>query len=435
MGIHNPGWLLASGHDAPEELAADGCAWVRASGRAGLVWDLLEPAPGVYDWSAHDALYAALAAQGLGILATVRAAARAYGDDMEPHLPRDMEAFLRFLALAVERYDGDGQEDAPGSPRVSVWQIGNEPDGEWRGSVEDYAALLVACALVIRTRDPSARIAVGGIATPWGYETFFVPLWPELAARWETASGGSDPPFDVVDLHWSGQFDGASARSYRRIETPGGSWDLAEVTAAIRSDVAAAGLGTPAIWITEASDYVGSPARMEGGSYPERTEVEQAASLVKRYAYALAVGVERVFWVQHDAFPARYPGTYFDHVSLLDRSGTPRLAHEAYRELGRRLAGGVTSAGLLQDAGETMVVALELGQRTLWVAWRDGLGTAQVAIPAEAAVVAPAFPESLGVEASPDTVRSDGGSVRVAVGTVPVYIESFPGGVTGKGMR
>ncbi len=47
--------------------------------------------------------------------------------------PIDPAAYGNWARLVVERYDGDGIGDAPGSPRVDAWEIWNEPDqdGTW----------------------------------------------------------------------------------------------------------------------------------------------------------------------------------------------------------------------------------------------------------------------------------------------------------------
>ncbi|MCG8350824.1 MAG: hypothetical protein MI924_23885, partial [Chloroflexales bacterium] len=47
--------------------------------------------------------------------------------------PTDIDAYARWANLVVERYDGDGYQDAPGSPRIAAWEVWNEPDqdGTW----------------------------------------------------------------------------------------------------------------------------------------------------------------------------------------------------------------------------------------------------------------------------------------------------------------
>ncbi|NTU84947.1 MAG: hypothetical protein HGA45_37210, partial [Chloroflexales bacterium] len=74
------------------------------------------------------------------------AQARAAGQPEYWCQPTDMDAYARWAARVVERYDGDGYKDAPGSPRVAAWEIWNEPDmdGTWlpRANPEAYAQML-----------------------------------------------------------------------------------------------------------------------------------------------------------------------------------------------------------------------------------------------------------------------------------------------------
>src|SRR5690606_3947395 len=47
--------------------------------------------------------------------------------------PDDFADYARFVGAVVERYDGDGTADAPGSPTVRHFQLWNEPNlkNEW----------------------------------------------------------------------------------------------------------------------------------------------------------------------------------------------------------------------------------------------------------------------------------------------------------------
>ncbi len=75
------------------------------------------------------------------------------------------EDFDYFVRNIVERYDGDGDEDAEGSPRIAIWQIGNEPNHweTWAGTPAEYATYLSVGYNAIKAADPTALVATGGL--------------------------------------------------------------------------------------------------------------------------------------------------------------------------------------------------------------------------------------------------------------------------------
>lgn len=75
------------------------------------------------------------------------------------------EDFDYFVRNIVERYDGDGEDDAEGSPRIAIWQIGNEPNHweTWAGTPAEYANYLTVGYNAIKAADPTALVATGGL--------------------------------------------------------------------------------------------------------------------------------------------------------------------------------------------------------------------------------------------------------------------------------
>ncbi|MFV9506297.1 MAG: hypothetical protein AB4911_17235 [Oscillochloridaceae bacterium umkhey_bin13] len=156
-----------------------GAAWAREE----LSWGNLErTGKGRWDWNLFDRRLLATATGGyqtIGMLLTTPAWARVadcpqrmrqfaaagvYADDFwcPPANPQD---FADYVFAVVERYDGDGFADAPGSPRVAAWQIGNEPNAweTWPGTPAEYGALLVAGYAAAKAADPTAIVATGGV--------------------------------------------------------------------------------------------------------------------------------------------------------------------------------------------------------------------------------------------------------------------------------
>ncbi len=157
-----------------------GASWVRTR----ALWAGIEPAdldPPQRNWSATDSMIGAIRGRGLRPVVVIYtkpgwAASQSCGPvDRVP-----LQRYADFVGALVERYDGDGIDDAPGSPVARHWEIGNEPDlmdsqrgGEDYGSCfgDDPAAYgqqLRAAAQAIRAADPWATVIFGSVA----YERF-----------------------------------------------------------------------------------------------------------------------------------------------------------------------------------------------------------------------------------------------------------------------
>jgi hypothetical protein len=156
-----------------------GAAWAREE----LSWGNLERnGKGLWEWEIFDRrlLVAADAGYGIvGMLLTTPAWARV-GDcasRIERYAaagvrsldfwcpPANPQDYADYVGAVVERYDGDGANDAPGSPRVAAWQLWNEPNHweTWPGSPAEYAAILQAGYAAAKAADPSAIVATAGL--------------------------------------------------------------------------------------------------------------------------------------------------------------------------------------------------------------------------------------------------------------------------------
>jgi len=96
-------------------------------------WLEVEPEnvqPNKYRWSVVDATLRATKDFCANLVVTIGAApvwARtSYSNS--PIKPEMLPEFVQFVSALVERYDGDGIDDAPGHPVVNYWEIYNEPD-------------------------------------------------------------------------------------------------------------------------------------------------------------------------------------------------------------------------------------------------------------------------------------------------------------------
>jgi hypothetical protein len=143
------------------------------------------------------------------------------------------------------RLAGEIAEHAQGA--ITHWEILNEPDGDWafKGTPEQYAAMLSAAHDGIKARDPNATIVLGGLMKP------HEPWWLERVF----ATPGADAlhKFDVASVHLRGPV-GAVVRRYSQF----------------RAWLGAHGFSGP-LWVTEhgySADpaYQTDPAFMNGDS-------------------------------------------------------------------------------------------------------------------------------------------------------------------------
>ncbi len=172
-----------------------------------------------YGYEALDALVAAYQRHGVNVALTVayqRVLVGGRGADLtQPWLWTNdaerarYEAYLRGI---LERYDGDGVDDAPGLLYpVTVWQIHNELEAQWGAAMEqgvstwatpeDYAQLLQFTAPIIRAEIPNAVIVASHY--PWpGHDAadFNGDGRPERYME-RVAELGGYQGIDVVEIH------------------------------------------------------------------------------------------------------------------------------------------------------------------------------------------------------------------------------------------
>lgn len=215
---------------ALEHLRAAGVTWAR--GRA--LWKLIEAErhdPPRYDWSVTDWLFGDATAAGFRVVASMYANP-AWVSERECRAvdPQHRDRYAALWTALVERYDGDGIDDAPNGAVVDWWQVGNEVDFDMRagdalgegdyGSCfgEDpaaYAEQLVTAYRAARAADDGVRIGFGPVAwdrytqstMPPGWEAPAGPYVRDFTQRaleslYADHAGDPDLPFfDFVGLH------------------------------------------------------------------------------------------------------------------------------------------------------------------------------------------------------------------------------------------
>jgi hypothetical protein len=278
-----------------------------------------------------------------------------------------MDAYQRFLKKAVERYDGDGQNDAPGSPVINYWQIENEVDVPlyWKDTPENYARLLMKSYDTIKQANPHAKVLIAGLASPDGLNNFYVPVFREIARN----GAPGKKYFDIMDFHW---IRDPVTGSYRRQGSRSGNTvDMSDLVRDIRRELETVGYGNIPIWITEMSDHSGCNDQL-----PCQSEQGQAVSLAKRYILAMAHGISKIFWVSLTEWNG-YGGkknSYFDNVGLIYNAeargkSDRKLAYYTYRLLAEKMGGVEKVISLDSEQGVHIYEIMRKGQKIyiLWV--------------------------------------------------------------------
>lgn len=163
-----------------ERLRGSGATVVRLP----VQWRWIQPepsAPPYYHWGDYGNAISALAAMDLQVMAVLYTKpAWASSDGCGPVDRAPLQVYGDYLTALVERFDGDGLNDAPGSPRIAYWEVENEPDfdpdpflnggqGSYGscyggGRAAAFAEQLRMAYRAIKASDPSATVVMGGLA-------------------------------------------------------------------------------------------------------------------------------------------------------------------------------------------------------------------------------------------------------------------------------
>jgi hypothetical protein len=303
--------------DALEQLRGAGVAWARTR----ALWKLVEPerrTPARYDWTVTDWLFGDTASAGFRNVASVYANPPwAAATECGPVAADQMDRYAALWTALVERYDGDGVDDATGSPVVRYWQVSNEADfdptvasdetdygGCFGNEPDAYAEQLVVAYRAAHKADPDVRIGFGPVAcdrftaasAPAGWSAppgpFVYDFTQRALAHLYTAHAGDpDLPFlDFVSLHSyndNGHYwDGPS----RPLET-----ELVGKVARFRAEQ----LAQPGVFDVRAAPIMITETGLASGpsdAYTERSEALQAMYVGQTMVRAQAAGVLAAIW-------------------------------------------------------------------------------------------------------------------------------------------
>jgi hypothetical protein len=408
---------------------AIGMHWTREE----VTWANVEPAQDSFNFDHYDTLFGSIADAGYGIigmLVTTPAWARkSYCAGSYWCGPANVWDFYDFAFRMVERYDGDGVNDAPGSPRVAYWEIWNEPNfpTTWPGTSEvdrqtTYGDLLHTGYQAVKAADPTAQVLVGSLYV-WDGASYPPPVYDGLAWLGQVQLRHPDicADFDILAIHphmpdVAPDQPGLDHRitMMGRIENAL-AWDTEPLHLCD---------GERPVFVTEAA---WSTCTGCGGW--SKTEDQQANYLVRTFALAAARGVSHVNVFQlEDKFDGGASDTWGNCaiVKTAAQGYAPKKAYQALGVLTDQVEGftAVTPGahnsepdrfdyrftladGTLVDilwraneANETINFAVEPGRTVSWVS-RDGVVTPLTPVGGTVSFTINGYPGYLRQEASP----------------------------------
>ena len=131
-----------------EEMVEARIEWARID----VIWAVIEPEEGVYDWGLYDQLIDEAGDRGVRLYATLQGTP-GWATDGDPlrGVPSNPETWQEFCYRAASRYRG----------RVDAWGFWNEPNNDrfWQGSRSEYIeTILLRGVRAVRAVDPDALV-------------------------------------------------------------------------------------------------------------------------------------------------------------------------------------------------------------------------------------------------------------------------------------
>lgn len=306
-------------------VAGSGAGWARED----FHWFWIEPERGRFQWDYYDRMVELLVARGTNIIGVLGhppgwgTPDPNDGDDDHSFSAPDPQRFAEFAAAVAKRYRG----------RVTHWEVWNEPDNPqfWKPHPDplDYAQVLSAVYLAIKSEVPEANILLGGINP---FDTHFLRTIGEVGAWWA---------FDILNIH--------------PYVDPAMPEDNGEIGASAIGNMRMLmdRFGEKPIWVTEFGWSSRPTDRDPTGSTDEQ---EQADFLVRGAVLLRAAGAQRILWysmkdeVNNGYGMLRFGRAYDDYSE-------PRPAYTAFTVLNNQLA-GATFERRLDEVAVTNTVRL-----------------------------------------------------------------------------
>ncbi len=244
---------------------------------------------------------------------------------VDHYRPQKLQDWLTYVQNVVERYDGDGVNDAPGSPQIHDWEVWNEPNLSFfwppNPDASEYFNLLKATDPVIKAADSSAKVVLGGLANAG------------------INNDGSSYLKALYDLGAAPYFDIASVHLYTY--PPNGIAPLQNTMQSVRKLMDDEGDTAKPIWLTE----VGWSDAPNAWGAPTVSQDDMAAFVTAVYSTPLPVDV--IFWYNFRNIFANSPDPEHN-FGLVNADFSPKPAFKAYEVLSalcKSPTGAAASAG------------------------------------------------------------------------------------------
>lgn len=396
-----------------------GTRWIRTP----FSWASIEPTnttPENYNWSSLDSSVTNAAQDSIELILTI-VGQPSWAAVYRQGPVTDTADLLEFVGALVERYDSDGVDDAPGSPRVRYFELYNEPDnadvgrashggwGYWGHNGAGYAELLRALYPVVKQANSQANLVFGGLALDWFdseggiFDEYF--LDDVLAA-----CQGQDC-FDVMNFHYYPVF--------RSQWEPYGT-DIIGKANYVRQKLAAYGFADVPIVCTE----TGWVSNAGWGS-----DELQSRYTIKGYVRGMAAGLEVVVWYKiGDGGDSSLPG-------LLDNNLQPKPSYWVFQRMTTMLERAVYQRALtLAETGSEQIegYVFQVCGRRLDVVWTeddtrydpDDDPSLPLTVQAQTLRVVDKSGSETWLDDGDDGVAD--GQITILVGGSPLYLEYNP---------
>ncbi len=237
--------------------------------------------------------------------------------------------------------------------RVSVWEIGNEPDlihGNcpffWNGSIQDWVRFLQVGYLSVKRADPGATVLFSGLA-----------YWRDEGFLGRALEKGAGPYFDVLPMHFYSN-----------------PYHLPNFAHQFRQTMAQNGVTGKAIWMNETNialcERYGCPSQNRG------TAGDQASFIIQSAALALVSGVDKVFGFQ------AYDDGNEEWFGYVDNAGNPRPSYTAFQLAARFLRNSLVQITVPDGSPVERILLDGQSNGRVWVLWNNSWTPRSTTIPA-----------------------------------------------------
>lgn len=328
-----------------------------------FAWREIEPTQDQFHWQATDQIVAGAEYYGLDLVVRLdQHPAWASEVSLALNAPPDkVEDYRDFVERVVKRYKG----------HIRAYIIWNEPNLaiEWGGQHPDparFTELLQVGYEAVKASDPEALVVAAGLAPTNSNDDSAMDDRLFLQAMYEAGAGAY---FDILGAH-PYSFGQSPAAPQSDGEHP-----AFERLAELRSIMERNSDGHKPVWITEMGWTIEPPSEQAdiGVSVKQQADyLVEALELIRRdWPWVALVTVWNLSSPQ--------PGDPFGGYSLLDFSGQPRPAYEAWRQAsGSREARGLPPPVEMAQYNPVPILAadapIHLGDSDLRPPWRPLFG-------------------------------------------------------------